>query len=61
MYIKLVYVKNKVYNYCDTLIKSKMSKTKNILIVVSFARHGYDKSIIVLSLFYHNANENNIG
>ena len=38
-----------------------MSKTKNILIVVSFARHGYDKSIIVLSLFYHNANENNIG
>ena len=61
MHFKEINTKNKVYNYCNNLIKVKKLGTKNILIneknykdlTIYFIRYDNKKSIRMLSLHYH--------
>ena len=55
MHFKQINTKNKVYNYCDNLIKVKKLETKNILrdeksvkdLIIYFARYDHKKVYIL--------------
>ena len=58
---KEIYIKNQVFDFYDSLIKPKKIETKNIVIdeksckdlVIYSTRYNHDKTIAVLSLYYH--------
>ena len=61
MYTTEIIIKSQIFDIYENLVRPEKLETKNILIdeksykglVIYFNRYEYDKSITVISLYYH--------